>query len=475
VTVNRIAHCSALVALLLAATATPASSRDPETPAHPDRIQVPISAWQPPDPKTLRHTFPRGLHAYFLPDRAAAVVNVRFFVARGWLHDKPDQTGCLALTLQSMLRGGTSMWSPLELGKQMGLLGIELRVAVHPAFGEIDASFPPENTRKALFLIAELLLAPTFDSGAIEREKLRLKNRLQRLSQDAHQMAKNHFIAMTFGLPPLCSDPNILKALDRKTLKTCHNLAFRSTKMVIALSGDFDLLTVKDILAYKYDVTDKKITPTDLPGTTPKTAVHFFPSSNGAAVVLGGRTVPMLSPDYPAYDLLGALLDEPPLVRTVGAEGLRFDRTPRLGLQPVAQIPGTLSLTYACRSREIPATLARVFAKLRSLVAEGTPQADLARARAVVLARVHHLFRSPLAISSTFARLDIQGLPPTFWSKYIRGLRAVDTNTLRRCAASLQNKNSLLITVVGDPQAVADGEIESGQPLSNFGNLHRHK
>ncbi len=464
----------------LAAVPVPAGAQDRGLPQAPESIEPSPFSWQCPAPESLRRVFPKGLVAYMSQDKTASAVSFRIFTGRGSLHDPKAKPGLMHTTCASMISGGTSMWSPSHLARQIDLLGVVLAVDVHPLHTVISAEFPPENTRKVLFLIADIIFSPTFDSNAVEAEKARITQGFVRMAADAEWTACMNHERIAFGLGPVdfASWASGVGSVERKDLKQCHTQAFSAPAIVLSISGDIDEKGVMDILEYKFDMGGQKDKGPEIDAQpSPQDAgVRLLRSKSRAACAAVGRVAQSFPADrQPALDVFGTLVSGPRgRAAAFGKAGSRAARLPMrtLGIEAAR---GIMYLRVVCPSSDIPLRLRELIDAARRLASEEPAAREFETARKTVESHVQSLFATRSLACDAFASLEVLRLPAGFYSSYLARLGSVTFEEVRAVASAFVAEPGPMITIAGDPDSIADAEIESGIKLSDLGKVTSRK
>ncbi len=195
----------ALHALLAKAAARPAASV--AAPAPPAPAVAPAAA----QASTARAgRLADGVHFYELeggtplvvrPRRSAALVSMSITLRGGSLAETPDDTGLTALLARVSLKG-TETRSGAELAAATESLGGSISAAVGADLTSWGLSVPARHFERALPLLADPVLHPTFPAAEVDRERGVMASELERSRDDMFQYPARLFLEAAFGPHP---------------------------------------------------------------------------------------------------------------------------------------------------------------------------------------------------------------------------------------------------------------------------------
>ena len=213
---------------------------------------------------------------FYLPDRDLPFIDLTILVKTGETSLPKNKTGLDSLMNNSLIRGGTLNYSPIELAQTLDENAIQLSVSVGEEDSVIHLSVIKDDWEKGLAILEDVLTRPAFDSRVLEVAKSQEIVALQRQSDNAQRVAMRegmiwHFKEHPYGRDPLLGLETIPE-ITSQDLKRFLKDYFIPSNMVVAVAGD---ITQKQALAglkklfkalpkgkaKKQNLTDPKQTP----------------------------------------------------------------------------------------------------------------------------------------------------------------------------------------------------------------------
>ncbi|MDY6880889.1 MAG: pitrilysin family protein [Thermodesulfobacteriota bacterium] len=186
----------------------------------------------------------KGAKIFYLPDKELPLIDMTIFVKAGAVDVPADKIGLSGILDLSLMRGGTSRYSPEELAEAMDDRAIQISVSVREEETLIRMSVLRDDWRKGLSLLEEVLARPSFEPKVIEVAKKQILTSLKRQGGDAQALLSRessirHFKGHVYGRDPLEGLVTIpgIGAEDLRRFMKEHMV---SSNMIVAVSGDID-------------------------------------------------------------------------------------------------------------------------------------------------------------------------------------------------------------------------------------------
>lgn len=150
--------------LLVGLVSTIASAQDRQVPVMLPRPRVPIyEAGQPVQRKVLKNGVRLLVQEQRTSDRVAGVVGLRM----GTLYETEDESGLSQIVMRA-LPTGTLHRDPIELQLELIAAQATLEASAGPDMGQVSISTLRESSAKAVDLLADVVLHPSFPDTAFE-------------------------------------------------------------------------------------------------------------------------------------------------------------------------------------------------------------------------------------------------------------------------------------------------------------------
>ena len=155
-----------------------------------NKVETPF----PYEEKTLKN----GLRIMMVHNKELPFLKIRFILNRGSLWDPPKKAGLGFLTAQS-LKQGTRFHSYSQLSYALGQIGSELNVGVDFDSISFFASTLSKYSESLLLLMKQVFLQPRMDKKSFLRERYKLLQRLNTLSDNKRGPCHKTFLSGTLS------------------------------------------------------------------------------------------------------------------------------------------------------------------------------------------------------------------------------------------------------------------------------------
>jgi zinc protease len=186
-------------------------------------------------------TLDNGLKVMMVPNHEVPFVSVTLGLLNGaWTENKP---GTASMAMQ-MLTKGTTRHTEAELAEELERYAISLVGAAGMDTSEVRASFLGEHIGRALELLAEVVVEPTFDEAEFEKLRKQVITTLAVEAATPRYLADKEFRKRLYGKHPYArtveGEPADVEALQVGDLKQWWSRFVRPDKAALIFAGDID-------------------------------------------------------------------------------------------------------------------------------------------------------------------------------------------------------------------------------------------
>jgi len=422
-----------------------------------------------------------GLTVLVVEKPGAPVVSVTLLVTHGATNDPPEKRGLASLTGR-LLTAGASQRSGEQMTERIAALGGEFVADVSFDSTTLDWTVLKEDLTPALALLADVVQHPVFPPAEVERERKAMMAEHPAKAEEAPTafLLRHFFGAGSYGVP-VSGEAASLTRIKRQDVVQFHRRTYRPEETILATAGAVTLEEVMT-LAKKYfgDWSASEKTTESLPTLSvkkePAVLVANRPLAQ-ATVRLAFVGAPEASPDTPALVLLSYVLagsaesrleqklrEQKAWVYDVWSDAESFRQTALFSIG--------MSVPYEVL---LPA-LEETIRELTRLQAEPVSAAELARAKQELATRFYFETEQVRDISRFAAKHEASthGREPP--DHALDALRSVTADAVQRVARIYLGPRQVVVTVLGDSQAVgkyapslAQGKLPSW-PLQSEAN-----
>jgi zinc protease len=455
---------------------------------------APFRANPPPPDGTVKFTPPRvveaklknGLRVLVVERHELPVVSVRLVVGVG-AGDVPDAKPGVVNFMGAMLEQGTEKLDALKLSDELDAIGAQHGAGFDWDSGSVGVKVLADRLDKALELMSQIALEPSFPEGEIERFRARRIAGIQSEKSSPQAAAANNVAAALFGRahpygPSLSGEESDVKKITRADIVKTYERIFSPQNAAIVVSGD----VTPDKLVPKLEASfgGWKARPgavTRKPPAAPKAAAAkkrvVFVDRPGAQsqVQLVKIGVPHATKDREAIVVANAILGG--MFSSRINMNLREKNAYTYGARSYFSMrhgAGPFLVAAPVKAEHTGAAVKEVFTEIEGLRKDGPTPEELALAKESIRLAMPGRFETPSDVTNAVADLVVYDLPLDHFEKRLARIEAVTAADVKRVANELVIPDALTLVVVGDKKSVGPqidkldlGPAEDRDPYGN--------
>ena len=425
-------------------------------------------------PAIQKRTLSNGLPVWIVERHEVPIVQVNLVVLVGSGDDAADKYGLASLTA-AMLDEGAGQRSALEIADAVEFLGASLATTSSFDASAVRLNVPVEGLDKALPVMADVALRPTFPDAELNRLRQERITTLIQARDEPESIAPLAFARLLFGQmhrygTGAAGTQRTLKAFTTGDLKAFHGTYYQPTNSTIVVVGDIaaDAATMqleKQFGGWKASAPVKRTTI----GVAPQRpngeiVIVDKPGAEQSQFRIGWVGVARDTPDYFALQVLNTILGGSFTSRlnqnlrekngyTYGA-GSRFDM--RLA-------PGPFVAAAGVQTDKTAEALREFFNELNAIT-KPVPEDELTKAKNYIVLGFPSEFESTSDLSARLEELITYKLPDNYFEEYVPRIRAVTAADVQKAAAKYIQPSRFTVAIVGDRKT-----IEAGVRATNLG------
>ncbi len=403
-----------------------------------------------------RAVFKNNLTVLVSEAHATPLVDFLAWIEAGARDEPADQAG-ISLVMEHMLWRGTATRNAAALAADLKSLGGKVSSAVLYDHSEFRAVVPATQWKRALEVQADTLLNSSLDPQELKRQidviGAEMRDDLSNPETTSEaKLLETGFAGERLG-KGLSPSAEALSRITREKLLAFYKSACNPNRLVLIVCGDVTTSEVLNEVFRLYgQAKSGAAPPAAAPAKEPQAGFHYLQARAGdrlAHVNMGFRTAPLGSPDYPALEVLRAMLGT--------GEGAVFNRRLKhqkgiISRSTVELVgfsdAGYLKIGVDLDPKELDRFELAAFTEFEILKQEDADETEVARARAQLEREYWESSLSVSARADRLARLESIGS----WkgaSGYLARLRQVKWIDVARVAAKyLRLDNCAMIEVL---------------------------
>lgn len=430
---------------------------------------LPETAFVPPVP--TRFKLKNGAEVLLIENHRLPLVSVRVAIRTGGSRSDGAQPG-LAAFVADLLDEGAGARSALELPEELERLGADLSVNAGADHAQLSLDTMTETLGPALAIVADVIARPRLDAADFDRVKAERLADLALRADQPRQIAALVFEEHTYGqhpyAPPGAGFASTVEKITLADVKAFWKKAYGPAATTIVIAGDVTAAQAKQLLEQQLGSWRTKVkVPAAPPAPRAAPPALVFVDRPGApqSVVVLGRLGPGADdPDRAANDVVNTAIGGSFAARLNAV--LREEKGYTYGIFSNfwrGQWGGAWSATSSIRTDVTAPAIKDALAILADAGATPLPEAELAKAKSLVVRALPQDFETNASIAAAFTALAVDGRPLTYYRDLPAAIGKVTAAQAQARAASAWA--GLSIIVVGDWAAIGKDLTALGLPI----------
>ncbi len=419
-----------------------------------------------------RHVLKNGLTVIVVPNHEVPFVTVRLGLLGGAWGEAKHGAASLAMR---MLTRGTARHSERELAEELDAYAISLWGSAGMDSATAGASCLTEHVERAVKLLAEAALTPTFPAEEFQKLRKRVRAELAVYAAEPFYVADREFRKRLYGDHPYSrsalgetADVDALKLAD---LKVWWRRFVRPDMAVLIFAGDID---ADAALALARDAFGKwqakgSAPRADLPEPPAPASTRIYlvdrPGSTQCQIRVGQRGITRHHRDYFTGQVVSGYFG--------GAFGSRLNKAIRVkkgltygagGGWRARRFAGMFAVGTFSQSRSAAQAVRAVLAEIRRLAAEAPTSEELDRTRSFHLGSFARWRETPQQAAGELWLIASHGLAPDYFQTMLRKIARTTSPECLQMVRRTLDPDKMTVVVVGEAARLRK-ELEKIAPV----------
>lgn len=407
----------------------------------------------------FEHTqLPNGLSIYTCRMPEFPLVCLEMIALAGAEHDPAELRG-LATFHAELIAGGTARRDATKIAREVELLGGGLMTDAGWNAASAEMVTLAEELPKALDILADCWLNPTFPHSEVERVREEIATDLLHRRAQPAQLADDRFAREVYGDSaygrPVTGTPEGIAAITREDLVRFQGRYIRPRASALAVVGDVDpqeLARQAETLFGGWADEPPSLAPEIVPRTLHGLEIHLVdrPSSRQAQLQVGRALLPRRHEDFPALMVLNLILGGKFTSRinlnlrerhgfTYGANSVVVQR----------RGPGPFYVRTAVSSENAGAALSEILFEIDRIRREPIPEAELRFGQDYLIGVFPSTVQTSHDVLQRMEALFLHALPDDHFTRYPELLGDYGPDDLLRVADQYLDPTRMVAAVVG--------------------------
>jgi zinc protease len=447
----------------------------------PSDLKFPPLKYDPPHPKDFRTEYASGLRGYVQEDHSLPLFNISAIINFGSLYVPKDKKGLANIMSQTMIKGGTSTREGSDIEDRINFIGGSLNFRSGERTSTLSLSVLREDIDEGLELFFDVLMNPEFREDPLNLAKASSIQSLRQANDNPSGVLSREYEYLLYGDHPLTRQPTqaTYEGISSEDLKSIHAQYFFPKNIILAVAGDFNKADLKKkintvVASWKNKRFDIPAFSKEFP--KPEPGVYFVQNRISQGYIsLGHLGLEETNPDYFAVQVMNFILGGGSFTSRItmkvrSDEGLSYNQGSRFNYR--WGFPGTFSGYVQTKSSTVGYAISLILDEFNRIRNEAVSDAELETAVDYYVESFSNSFESPSRTMSTFADLEMTGMPMDYYQTYRDKISAVTKDRVLEVAKKYIHPDKAVILIVGDFEPCNQGGEEWAGPLDKLGKVH---
>ncbi|HIN80547.1 MAG TPA: insulinase family protein [Planctomycetes bacterium] len=466
-----------LLILLVLCFSPVVTADDLPIPSRPEELVFEELTFQPPNSADFRHLLDNGVVVFLLPDHELPLVDFSFRFTGGSYLDPTGKEGLGMLAGDLIRSGGSSSSDAESLDEAFDFLAANAGVSVGLNGSGASLNCLASNLEESFTLFIEMLRDPRFQTDRFDLLKSEIIEAMKQRNDSGDEILDREWKALIFGRDHAEAREQTLASIEGITdadLRWFHKTVFNPGNVVIGVTGDFEIDTMKTRLEEALDgwAAGNRCSAPPAPEAEFEPGVyHVEKDIPQGAIYIGARGVVRDHPDGTTLRVMNRILGGGGFtsritnkVRT--EEGLAYSAGS--AMIPGVHYPGEFRAYVQSKSRTVALASKLILEEISRIREEPVTQEELDIAKNSIIGTFPRIFESKNTVRDLFVNEERYPRAPGFWKTYRDRVKVITPEDVQRVAREHLDPARMAIVIVGVWSEIAPGDLEGRAKMSDF-------
>jgi zinc protease len=425
--------------------------------------QAPPPVGPPKDfnlPQKREFTLPNGMAVTLVPFGRVPKAAVILTVTAGRINERPDQTGLSSITA-ALMQEGTRTRTAAQLAEDVAGMGGSLDVSSNSELTTVGGEVLSEHAAGMVRLVADVVRNPLLPASELPRIKADQLRNVSIQKSQPQSMALERFRSILYDDHPygrLFPNEDALRGFTVAQVRAFHAANFGARRAHLYVAGVFDGPAIEAAVraAFRgWAAGRPQSRPVPKPKAVRSLSLIDRRGAPQSTIVMGLPVPDPVEPDYVALEVTDGLLG--------GTFGSRITTNLRerkgYSYSPYSTVTNFWHQSYWSEQADVTTSetgnsLREIFNEIGRLRKEAPAEKELEGIERNLAGVFTVQNSSRNGIIGQLAFVDVQGLPDSYLTGYVKHLLAVTPEQVRSIAARHLAPDRMTIVVVGDKKTV---------------------
>jgi len=404
-----------------------------------------------------RFTLPNGARVILVPQPASLATTVVVLVEAGSKYETKELNGISHFLEHMCFKGTTKRPRPIDIASELDGLGAEYNAFTSHEYTSYYAKVKRELAHRAMDVVADLYLRPTFNSAEIEKERGVIIEEINMYEDLPQRKVGELFMKLTYGDQPagwsILGPKEVIQRLTRDDFLAYRGKHYLPPATTVIVAGGFQEGKMKQDVAAHFGAISEgekggksKVVETQ---DRPRELVHFK-QADQTHIVLGFRAFDMKDERRYALTLLTDILG--------GGMGSRLFQRIREEMGAAYYVRaetdlfsdhGLITMSAGVTHEKLRDVIKAGLEEFVRFAQEPVDTETLDRAKRHVAGQFALSLETSDALGYYYGGQEVMGLPLQTPEEYIGKMNAVTHEEIMKVARDLFTNNRLNLSLIG--------------------------
>lgn len=430
-----------------------------------DRSKPPIPGPLPSVnfPKFREEELSNGLRVFLVENHEQPLVNVSLYVRAGSMHDPSSKEGLGAVTTD-LITKGTKRRNAEQIAEEIDFIGGSLSSNASWDSMTLSTGVLSKFLDKALDLLADVALNPTFPQDELERVRLQRLAALKQAKADAGFLADSQFSRLVFPNHPYGQQASgtetSIAQIGTEDIRNFYNAAFGPNYVFLIAAGDVEpkaFLARLETLFGSWKPSRGLAVPLFREVEAQKVSVGLVEklAAVQSAIRVGHTGIARANSDYIALHVLNMLFGG--YFNSRVNMNLREKHGYTYGARSYFDArlyPGPFVVSTEVSTSVTSQSVAEILFELRRIIEDEISEEELTLVKNYVIGSFPLQLETPQQVASRVATIVVYDLPRDYYDTFRAKVAALTSADLLAAARKYLHPDRVTIVVSGDLAAL---------------------
>jgi zinc protease len=414
-----------------------------------------------------------GMKVLVVSNHEVPFVNVRLgFLNGAWTEQKP---GSCSMAM-SMLTKGTQNYTEGQLAEELETYAISLGGFGSMDTSTISAGALTDNIDRAIKLLTEVVLRPTFPEDEFEKLRKQVLTSLEVSTASPDYIADRQYRIRLYKDHPYSrtatGEIEDVKVLNIEDLKNWYNTNIRPENAVMIFAGDIKTENAVALAQEYFDQwkNDNPKPVTKLPKIDPIEKTHIYlvdnPGVTQSKIRVGHFGFTRKDSRYftsrVVNSYFGMAFNSRLMTSLRVEKGLTYGA---MGGFSASRFAGNFKISTFTKTESTAETVEAIIDEIRNLKTHAPTDEELDESRSYILGSFVRQRETPQQVASDLWLIESQQLEKDYLQQLLDGIAKTDDDNCIELAKSAVNEDGLVIVVVGQAEILKE-KLEKIAPVT---------